>query len=482
MKFMYESAPNQVRHWKHFKKFPKSPALNITVAFYLTGNINYSYLTEAIIETVKKNSALSDIPFEKNEKLFFTKSDITNINPEGFLEIINSASEKYIIAKIIEEAARPFAIDRESLTRIKLFCISEQKCILLLNIHHISFDGWAVDLFLKQVSSIYDSNIKNLTPVSSDVGDFAETAAFQKNFYLTKVGLSDLSYWNNELKDANFGIGFPSDKNEKIHDFPKGKMVWAYLSETISNEIKIISKKEGITSFSILLSAFALLLLQESKSSDLLIGIPYVNRLRKEESNLLGFLVNTLPLRFRDPEISKRQFVRDTAKKIQEGFFHQRIPYIDILKQLGPEFESGLSPVFRSMFILQGSQFSRNPFDELECKQAFVSTGAAKYDHTWTIEERKGCFTLDVEWNSHSFSDSYILYLMEKYVSILKDIFKEFPEHKTEHSILNNDSKDLCWISGNSLDDIFSGPILLEDSTTIENFSKNAKFNLPTAP
>ena len=65
----------------------------------------------------------------------------------------------------------------------------------------------------------------------------------------------------------------------------------------LSEELHVLSQREQVTLFMLLLAAFQVLLARYSGQPDIAVGTPIANRTHKEIEGLIGFFVNTLVLR-----------------------------------------------------------------------------------------------------------------------------------------------------------------------------------------
>ena len=72
--------------------------------------------------------------------------------------------------------------------------------------------------------------------------------------------------------------------------------LWCY-PRPLSEALKGLSRREGVTLFMTLLAAFQTLLHRYTGQADVIVGSPIANRTRTEVEQLIGFFVNTLVLR-----------------------------------------------------------------------------------------------------------------------------------------------------------------------------------------
>ena len=54
-----------------------------------------------------------------------------------------------------EDARRPFDLVRGPVLRLILYRLSPVEHVLLVNVHHIVFDGWSLGIFCKELATLY---------------------------------------------------------------------------------------------------------------------------------------------------------------------------------------------------------------------------------------------------------------------------------------------------------------------------------------
>ena len=91
-----------------------------------------------------------------------------------------------------------------------------------------------------------------------------------------------------------------------------------------------------------------------ANAHDLVIGTPVTHRNRSELNNLIGFFVNTLPIRFKlDPRMTTMDLLGMVRQTMLEGFTNQDAPFeaivdaviIDNAGQVA-EYKSGKETLF----------------------------------------------------------------------------------------------------------------------------------------
>uniref|UniRef100_UPI001F251703 condensation domain-containing protein n=1 Tax=Streptomyces griseus TaxID=1911 RepID=UPI001F251703 len=112
----------------------------------------------------------------------------------------------------------------------------------------------------------------------------------------------------------------------------------------------------GCSGFSVLQSVLAAVLSRRSGQGDVVIGVPVANRSRVETEDLIGFFVNTLPLRTRvTAGDSFEELLDQVSRTALEGLSHQDVPFDRLVQELAPDRDRSRNPIFQVMLAFQNA-------------------------------------------------------------------------------------------------------------------------------
>ena len=141
--------------------------------------------------------------------------------------------------------------------------------------------------------------------------------------------------------------------------------------------------------FSVMLAAFQVLLNKLSGQNDLCIGVPFANRGARGSSEIMGFLVNTLPLRQTlDPKSSFAQIVRQTRENLAYALRHQDLPFQRLVQALKLIPDQSGHPVFQCLFVFQGKNPAPAELADMKIMPVDAPSASAKLDLAMSLEER----------------------------------------------------------------------------------------------
>src|SRR5581483_6276835 len=158
---------------------------------------------------------------------------------------------------------------------------------------------------------------------------------------------------------------------------------------------------------------------------DLVIGMTTAGRPRREIEGLIGFFVNTLPLRL---DLSNGPTVAELLDRVKQRVLdaqhHQDMPFEQIVEQVDPVRSLAHHPLFQMVFIWQSAPREDGPALE-GVEQSGLDTGLshvrAKTDLSLMLREARGRIGGSVTYASSLFEAATV----ERYVAYLHRVLEE---------------------------------------------------------
>ncbi|MDJ0548257.1 MAG: amino acid adenylation domain-containing protein, partial [Microcystis sp. M49637_WE12] len=413
----------QTRLWFLAEFESNSSFYNIPLALRLEGNLNSEILIQSLEEICDRHEALrtnfitvDGIPTQVIQTRTWT---VTVVDLQHL-----SGSEKVIASQELaqNQAIQPFDLAGEPLIRITLLVLSETEHLLLVCMHHIVSDGWSMEVFLQELTALYNAYIQGLSsplnPLSIQYGDFT---LWQRQWLQGEVLQQQLDYWQKQLAGAPALLSLPTDRpRPNQQSFAGGHLPFS-LSWELTEKLTQLTQEQGVTLFMTLLTAYAVLLYRYTEQEDILIGTPIANRNRSEIEGLIGFFVNTLVLRI---DLSGKPNFNQLLGRVREmamdAYAHQDLPFEMLVEVLQPERDLSHAPLFQVDFLLQNSPPSPLELTGLTATPLTTENDTAKFDLTLGMEntgaELKGVW----EYNTDLFDRSTIERLTGNFITLLE--------------------------------------------------------------
>lgn len=416
----------QQRLWFLSQLEPDSFAYNISRQFRLSGELNVPALRRSFSTIVARHDVLRgsfDLVDGHPVQLIAPRFEIE-------LPVVDLAnwSEDERAAEVsrlaIEDAQKPFRLTQAPLFRVCLLKLDHTDHVLLLTMHHIVSDGWSMGIFVREMAAIYQGLIAGTPAQLPELPiQYPDFARWQREWLHGEVLEEQLRYWTGHLAGAPAALNLPVAKPRPAMQTTRGSHITKALSPEVSAALTDLSRGEGVTLFMTLLAAFETLLFRYSGQEDLVIGSPIAGRNRAETEELIGFFVNTLPLRTR---LSGNPTFRELLKRVREtalgAYAHQDLPFEKIVEWAQPERSLSYAPIFQVMFALQNQPRATFALPGLELSPLKRESDAAKFDLTLFVTETDEGLECWLEYNTDLFSESTVARLLEHYEVLLKGI------------------------------------------------------------
>ena len=455
----------QQRMWFLDQLEPGKATYNIPGVVELKGELDIEILERSINEIVKRHESLRTSFLTEDGKAKQIISPYSHIRidiidlSDNQLQDIRSQSDSIIK----EESQKPFILSSAPLFRIKLLVLGVNNSILMLTMHHIIYDGWSSEIFVKELSIFYSSFVKkeksNLDKLEFQYADFA---AWQREWLQGKSYEQHLDYWKKKLANSPTLLELPTDFSRPPIQKHKGKRIQFEMDQDLVNELTILANKESVTLYILFLAAYNILLHKYSKSEDILIGTPVAGRNRKEIEPIIGLFVNTLVLRNTfSKDYSIKHFLQNVKRVFVEAMNHQEIPFEKLVDELKIERSLSHTPLFQVMFVFNNSPVSNIQLPGLTIQPKALDLGTSKFDLNLVITKRNERIRGVLEYDTDLFSKTTVLRMIEHFKNTLSIIKTNLAQPISEIQLISDSEKNelLKNYIGKKLE--YSGPKVL---------------------
>uniref|UniRef100_A0A0K0EV35 Ebony (inferred by orthology to a D. melanogaster protein) n=1 Tax=Strongyloides venezuelensis TaxID=75913 RepID=A0A0K0EV35_STRVS len=190
----------------------------------------------------------------------------------------------------------------------------------------------------------------------------------------------------------------------------------------LSNILKNISLRHGISTFSIFLTIYKIAYYKIRGNSNIVIGIPCDIRQDYKFYNTIGPFINIIPFISKiDPTLDILEILKRNSTVLQECISHKLFPY-DEIKLLLKDREKHL---FDVMFIQEPFKASRNNLKIWKLKSKYLEC-----KEVWTFtQESLPTFNVNVKFNKNIINEWEMKVWIDIFLSIIKEMgnFLEIP-------------------------------------------------------
>jgi amino acid adenylation domain-containing protein len=241
-----------------------------------------------------------------------------------------------------EHGRRPFDVAAAPALRFLLVTHPAGPQALVLAAHHMTLDGWAVGLLLREIVTRYDalSRDAGAAPAAPVAPAVPLAALLEHEDALRGSGEWDrlAARWSRHLDGVPSVLELPADRpRPPMHD-PAGARSSVDLGPAVSAAVASRATALGITPFAVLLGAFGLTVSRFTGVRSLLVGVPVIGRGTSELTELVAYAGNLVPVRVDvDDDLTTADYLRSVHRSLVFGLDAGRLPFEELVTRLGIE-------------------------------------------------------------------------------------------------------------------------------------------------
>ncbi|WWL70895.1 amino acid adenylation domain-containing protein [Burkholderia pseudomallei] len=376
-----------------------SEAYHMSGAVRLDGPLNREVLQRALNRIVMRHEALRTC-FAREEgepiQVIQPHADLT-VSYHDLREaesIRHEAGNREQRAKDLSQAhaSAPFDLSRDLPVRVLLLQLADEAHVVQVVMHHIASDGWSVGVFLQELSALYGSFIAEQDdPLAPLPLQYADYAAWQRRWLASGQLEKQGAFWQTNLSGAPTLLELPTDRPRPPKQSHAGASVEVKLGVALSERVKRLSQRHGVTPYMTLLSSWAAALSRLSGQEEVVIGSPVAGRNRTEVEALIGFFVNTLALRLDlSSEPTVGELLKRTKAQVLSAQAHQDLPFDQVVERVKPPRSTAHPPLFQVMFDWHNTPARALTMPGLTVSVASTETTTSQYDLVLSMQERNG--------------------------------------------------------------------------------------------
>ncbi len=439
----------QQRLWFMDKLNPGSAFYNVYDVLDLKGSLHKKTLFRSIDYIARRHEAFKTVFNSTHGDPYQTILDVPNIEIEE-KDVVGLADET-VQAIIKELVHKPFDLNGDALFRVMLLKLGEEHYQLVFSMHHIVSDGWSMRVLFKELTQCYSAYRKNLEPSLPALEiHYSDYSAFQRYWYQSHLE-QDLRYWREQLDGIPPLINLPLDYARPSIQSYKGRVAGVKIDPEVVSELKRLGLKHSITLSMTLMAAFHALLYRYSGQDNIVVGMAVANRGRRELEELIGFFVNSLPIRINFNNTTK---VKDLFAQIRrasmDAFEHQELPFEKLVEELKPERDAGYSPIFQVMYTYEHAHENSLNLPELKISAVTTDYQQAKYDLTMGAHDSSAGVWVQFEYATDLFTEQTIVRMLAHYQMLLADMVSDENARINQLRLisLEETQQAMCWSGG----------------------------------
>ncbi|WP_373493782.1 amino acid adenylation domain-containing protein, partial [Aquiflexum sp.] len=400
---------------------------HIPIIFRIEGDLNKKALKTALVEIVNRHEILRTVICEKDGIKFPKK-----LEKNQFAIDFKDVSKDELDKEIHNFLGTPYDLNNDHMIRACLINPGNEDHILIIVLHHIAFDGASSVILKKELLGLYraHSNGKAIDLPKLPF-QYADYAIWQRKFTSHDLSHKKIKYWKSRLQGTN-PIQLPTDFPRPAVLSTKGDLLQFSIEQELIDKMYTIGQGQNATLFMTLLTAFNVMLHRYSQQEDICVGIPVSGREMQEFEDLIGFIVNTIPIRTQlTGNLGFNNLLGQVRTNTIDAFENGQIPFELIVESLKIKRDLSRNPLFQVLFVLHGASEKSFQTDDTKWTSLGFNLSTSRFDFAFELTETENGHDGMVEYNTDLFSKETIERMIGHYKTLLYSI-SDNPSNRIE--------------------------------------------------
>jgi len=333
-----------------------------------------------------------------------------------------ASRERDALAYLRDIAATPFDLARDLPLRVAAARTADDEYLLLALTHHTASDGWSYRLIFEELAERYAAHRERrparLAPLPLG---YAAYASRQRAASRGPRRAELDAFWRAELAGSPATLALPFDRPRSASPSFAGANVHAIVPPDLARGLRDLARRQGTTLFTVLLAAYGVLLGRSSAQDDIVVGTPVATRPQRELEAVVGYFLNTLPIRMRlTGETTFAALLGSVAQSLGRVIDHRDLPY-DQVVDAASEGAAG-SNFLQAVITLQLASPEETRFDDVRVEPLELDTASAMFDLSLSAEERGEALHLSFEYRTALFERATVARLSDRFVTLLEGV------------------------------------------------------------
>ncbi|HEX6096637.1 MAG TPA: amino acid adenylation domain-containing protein [Thermoanaerobaculia bacterium] len=324
----------------HHEALGTGAAYNLPVAVDLPSDMDPETLEQAIGDLVSRHEALRTAFESTPEGLQQRVLPVAECRMVLTRRAVAALDDAALDQMLVAEAARPLHPAAGEVIRALLVEMASGRKVLLLVVHHLVADAWSLDLLCRELAA-GDRPAPGAT--------MREVVAEEARFLSSPEASALLDDWARRLAGIPV-VDLPRDRpRPPLPSFEAG-IVPLSIDAATTDAIRALARQERTTPFAVMAATLFCTLSRLSGATDIVIGSPAARRDLRHRRELVGLVMNPVPLRVSlDPADSFRDVVRRSREALAWARKGEDIPFAAVVERVGAAGATSVPPIFQTM-------------------------------------------------------------------------------------------------------------------------------------
>ncbi|OLF14222.1 hypothetical protein BLA60_03535 [Actinophytocola xinjiangensis] len=386
-----------------------SPVHHVPLVIRFPGRVAEEPLAAAIRDVVLRHEPLRTVLVDGHQRVL----------PDADVFTVRRVADEE--AEIRALVRTPFDLTTEPPLRATMLRGGTGDVLVLVS-HHTAADHGATAPLLADLAHAYATRAEGREP------DWPPLAVRYRDHTRWHARLLDrtagdhVAFWRARLAGAPEEIPLPVDRPRGDTTTTDGAVAGRVLPAAVHQAVAECARAAGVTTFTVLRTAVALLLNRHGAGTDLPLGTPVDGRTEPALRDVVGCFVNTVVLR---TDLSGTPTVRELLARVRdadaEALAHADLPFDRVTEAVNPPRVPGRHPLFQVLVVHEHATVDALRLGDRTGRVELVNTGTAKVDLTIKFTERadRGGIAVFAEYATALFDEGTAHALLARLVTLL---------------------------------------------------------------
>jgi amino acid adenylation domain-containing protein len=322
---------------------------------------------------------------------------------------------------------QPFDLAVGPLLRAGLVRLGPEEHLLVLVLHHAVADGWSLGILWREWGAACRARLAGQTPLWPELPiQFADYAVWEREQLRAGVWEPLLPRWQAELAGVPPVLELPTDRPRSARQSNRGAHCFRKVEPAVVAAVRRVGRQQGAGLYAVLLCAWQALLARYSGQRDLVVGSPVARRQQPELEPVIGFLVNTVPLRTRwpgNPTLGEAlAAVQDTVLRV---LALAAVPFERLVQELNPQRSLLHNPIFQVGLALEHWEADRFSLPGVTVEPLRLETGVSRFELMLWLTQTPDGLEASLEYSTDLFDDP----TADRLLGYFEHLLRHFGDH-----------------------------------------------------
>jgi acyl transferase domain-containing protein/acyl carrier protein len=387
-------------------------ASNLNFAMMMEGRLDREKLERAFCSLIQRHESL------RTSFVMLQGEPVQVIHQDVDFGIESISAPEAETDTVIEKFVRPFDLTEAPLLRVGVVRFSEERYLLMMDVHHIVSDAISFMVMIRELTALYEG--KELPPLRVHYRDFSL-------WHSRQVGKAAMrrqeEFWLGQFKD-----GIPV--LEIFADYPRppvqsfgGETIHFEFDGALMEKVNRLMRETDTTLYMVLLAAFTVTLSKYSGQDDIVVGSPVSGRDHPDFENIVGVFINAVAMRnYPAGEKTFLEFLNGLKDNTLKAYENQGYPIGQLIERLDAGRDISRNPLYDAELVIQNMERPMLKLGDLKFSSLPYDTRATLLDIFLEAWDLDGKVTFNLRYGRKLFKRETMAGFVEFFKKIVSTV------------------------------------------------------------